>query len=195
MILQQINFAPCVHPIIDRLSRLFSEANADEWREIMDCVHRLSTANFRCYQANMAIIELRKSISERMADSIADEEWQARSVGEIRVAAKARINRLISDAHPAKANHGNEFGSIDDVVLSVGEMIDRLTIEYIKRTAYSLGDDLDGQKTRQSQEWSRRVWKHLDRKIDDIAQYGYECLDESRTYDLSGLQATDGDSA
>jgi hypothetical protein len=157
----------------------------------------LATANLRCYQANMIVIAERKK-NQADCSLISDMELQARVVGEQRVKSKATINALLSALYPAEGRSSeSETGRwmSDDIVYSVGEMLDRLTIETIKRTDYAAriaesGEDPDQlrKKTDQSSDWSDRVMRYLNYKLEEIARKGfYESTAETRTYDLQGI--------
>jgi len=160
--------------------------NAEQTKKLMEYVEILSDANFRCYRANMVVIAERK---ERMVDNklIANMEWVARSVGEYRVSSKARINKTISNFFPRKKEILFNTWVTDDVVYSVGEMIDRLSIETIKREDF-LKNNRPKHMTDASQELSNRVEKYLIAKLKEINKKGfYECIHEQRTYDLEKI--------
>jgi len=133
MILEELDFSKFYKGVFNIFVNYFSY---NQIHELLGYVEVLADANFRCYKANMIVIAERK---EGMVDNklIADLEWVARSVGEYRVSSKARINKTISRFFPAKENVISETWANDDVVYSVGEMMDRLSIEYIKREDFS----------------------------------------------------------
>jgi len=164
-------------------------------KQLMENIRLLADANFRCYRANMTILADRKKgrVDTR---SISDMEQQARIVGERRVKAKATINALLNSVYPLTDDQcvAPENWMSDDIVYSVGEMIDRLIIERIKVEDYQvrLNEAAVDQATelvrkiKQSQTWSERVRRYLDLKLQEIDQKGfYECVEETRTYDLS----------
>jgi len=132
---------------------------------------------------------------------ISDMELQARVVGEQRVKSKAVINSLLSSVYlPEHRSSVSEQGWMsDDIVYSVGEMIDRLTIEYIKRVDYrSRIEECPGEKQelltkiRLSEDWSNRVFRYLDFKLKEIKRKGYyESVAETRTYNLTNIEVPD----
>lgn len=183
MILKEMDFTGFYKHTSDIFSNHFS---TEEVSELMEYVEILSDANFRCYKANMIVIEERKKggVNDKL---IADMEWVARSVGEYRVSSKARINLYISQIRSDGTASSNATWITDDVVYSIGEMMDRLSIETIKREDFSKNNRpkhmIEG-----SQELSGRVEKYLKMKLEevDVKNY-YECVHEQRTYDLEGI--------
>lgn len=158
----------------------------EQTEQLMEFVEILSDANFRCYKANMVVIKERKKDSVDN-DLISEMEWVARSVGEYRVSSKARINRYISQVKTI--NKITEAGSwiTDDIVYSIGEMMDRLSIETIKREDFRV-NNRPAHMTEASQKTSDRVEKYLRQKLVEIDEKGfYECVHEQRTYDLEGI--------
>ena len=129
MILNDINFNDFYTEIVGIFSNYFS---AEEINDLMSFVRILSDANFRCYKANMIVIEERKN--DNIDNNLISEmEWVARSVGEYRVSSKARINKYISSIKTKQDIPKVCKCTTDDILYSIGEMIDRLSIEYIKR--------------------------------------------------------------
>lgn len=187
MILETIDFTDFYAHIRGIFSSHFTEG---ETNDIMEFVFILSDANFRCYKANMIVIEERKMYTDD-AKLIADMEWVARSVGEYRVASKANINRYISNIMSAKQSLNptklsNSWVN-DDIVYSVGEMMDRLSIETIKREDFRVNNRPDHMRA-VTQELSDRVERYLRTKLKEIDKKGYyECIHEQRTYDLEGI--------
>ena len=183
MILSNLNFIDFYCHILNVFSEHFSP---EETNELMGYVEILADANFRCYKANMIVITERKN--EFPNDKlIAEMEWVARSVGEYRVSSKARINLFISKVKTINKIILPEFLTTDDIVLSIGEMMDRLSIETIKREDFSKNNRPD-HMTASSQELSDRVEKYLIAKLEEIDKKGfYECVHEQRTYDLEGI--------
>jgi len=185
MILEEIDFSEFYAGIKHILSDYFVP---DDVKDIMEFVQILSEANFKCYKANMIVIDERK---KRVVDykKIADMEWVARSVGEYRVSSKARINNLISRI---KTKSGVlvpqvEDWASDDIVYSIGEMIDRLSIEFIKRKDFSI-NNRPRHMIKISEDISGKVNRYLRAKLKEIDMKGfYECLHEQRTYDLEGI--------
>jgi len=182
MILEDMDFTDFFARTKEIFSKHFS---ANEVDELMDYVNILSDANFRCYKANMIVIAERKKDlpSDKL---IADMEWVARSVGEYRVSSKARINKFISMVCPNKRVTETLSWTGDDVVYSVGEMMDRLSIETIKREDFRV-NNRPQHMTDSCQELSDRVEKYLRAKLVGIDKWGYECVHEQRTYDLEGI--------
>lgn len=187
MILEDINFTDFYKHISDIFLNHFS---GEEINELMGFVKILSNANFKCYRANMVVIKSRKLDKHKefnLHKLIADMEWVARSVGEYRVSSKARINKFISRAKSNKDITISNTWTSDDVVYSIGEMMDRLSIETIKREDFSKNNRPNHMMI-SSQELSDRVEKYLKAKLKEIDEKGfYECIHEQRTYDLEGI--------
>lgn len=183
MILDSMDFTQFFGHIKDILSKHFRE---DTLLQIMDYTHILTDANFRCYRANMLVIDTRKNNPDNHA-LISEMEWVARSVGEYRVSSKARINLLISQVKSIKEPTIPDGMAHDDMVYSIGEMMDRLSIETIKREDFRV-NNRPAHMTESSLRWSKRVEKYLRQKLQEIDEKGfYECNHEQRTYDLEGI--------
>ena len=183
MILKTMDFTDFYKHIRDIFSKQFSST---EVGSIMEYVKILSDANFRCYKANMVVIKERKKgvVDDTL---ISEMEWVARSVGEYRVASKANINKFISRARPVTDIVTPKTWMSDDIVYSIGEMMDRLSIETIKREDFDKNDRAK-HMTESSQKLSWRVEKYLKAKLAEINRKGfYECVEEQRTYDLEGI--------
>ncbi len=183
MILENMDFSDFFKHIETIFLKYF---DVEQTESLMEFVEILTDANFRCYRANMVVIEERK---KEFPDNnlIAEMEWVARSVGEYRVSSKARINKSISRFFPTKENVISETWANDDVVYSIGEMIDRLSIETIKREDFRVNNRPEHMKN-SSQELSDRVEKYLLVKLEEIKVKGfYECIQEQRTYDLEKI--------
>jgi hypothetical protein len=191
MILETFDFSGFYEHVEDIFSRHFS---AEQVGDLMEFVRILADANFRCYKANMTVIEARKNEDnpawrETMDINklVAELEWVARSVGEYRVASKARINQYISKVKsivPVMDPHG---WMSDDIVYSIGEMMDRMSIETIK-----IEDFIQNKRPKSmieaSEKLRNRVEKYLMQKLEEINQKRfYECVHEQRTYDLEGI--------
>jgi len=160
--------------------------DGEQTSSLMEYVEILSDANFRCYRANMFVIAERKKPSPNN-NLIADMEWVARNVGEFRVSSKARINKTISNFFPGKKEMSFDTWITDDIVYSTGEMIDRLSIETIKREDFSKNNK-PNHMIEASQQLSDRVEKYLIEKLKEINKKGfYECIHEQRTYDLEKI--------
>ena len=195
MILKDIDFKEFFEHTRDIFSKHFSK---EEVNQIMEYVEILADANFRCYRANMIVIDGRKLNKAAIVQSdfnlyklIAEMEWVARSVGEFRVSSKARINKFIADTRPKtnpSVTSANNYSWVsDDVVYSIGEMMDRLSIEYIKREDFRVNNRAK-HMTESCQALSDRVEQYLSAKLVEIHEKGYyECIHEQRTYDLEGI--------
>jgi hypothetical protein len=186
MILESIDFTDFYAHIRSIFSKHFSAQQTDD---LMEFVDTLSDANFRCYKANMIVIASRKDNADDKL--IADMEWVARSVGEYRVSSKARINKYIStirdDWDLTVVDLLDYSWRSDDVVYSIGEMMDRLSIEFIKREDFRVNNRAQ-HMTNSCQALSDRVDKFLHAKLEEIDKKGfYECVHEQRTYDLEGI--------
>jgi hypothetical protein len=201
MILQKIDFKP----LYKKIEKIFSD-NLPTCKfnkikkDLLKKVRELANANFRCYQGNMRIIAERKK-SKVNTQLISELELQVRIVGERRVKAKTIINVLLNTIYPLTIKQRKIVPRnwiSDDIVYSVGEMIDRLTIEFIKVHDYNLHrkyskkenkitEELNN-KIALSKEWSRRVEKYLKWKLKEIDKKGYyECVEETRTYDIRNI--------
>ena len=187
MILKEMDFTNFYRQVSDIFSKYFLERQVIE---LMEYITILSDANFKCYRANMIVIETRKLNNHdeiNLYKLIADLEWVARSVGEYRVSSKARINKFISRAKNSKEIMPTDTWTDDDIVYSVGEMMDRLSIEVIKREDFSKNNRPNHMRE-SSQELSNRVERYLIAKLNEINEKGfYECIHEQRTYDLEGI--------
>lgn len=188
MILDTIDFTDFFKHIEEIFRKHFTE---EEVKDLMEFVEILSEANFKCYIANMQVIDHRKNKEVIDNKLIADMEWVARSVGEYRVASKAMINNLValinSKTNPNVTSADNYSWVSDDVVFSIGEMIDRLSIETIKRKDF-IENNRPEHMRQDSQRLSDRVEAYLSFKLQEVDEKGYyECINEQRTYDLSGI--------
>lgn len=199
MILKKINFQPLYRKIEGIFKKNLPSGIFNKLRKILlKEIKELARANFLCYQANMKIIEERKK-QQINTDLISDMEFQARTVGEQRVRAKTEINALLSRVYPLKRPKKIVFTDwmSDDIVYSVGEMVDRLIIEFIKINDYR--NQLKYNKDKKSakllkikislaHDWERRVDKYLGSKLIEVNKKGYyEFLAETRTYDLKSI--------
>lgn len=194
--------------LIEKLRQSFQSSLVGKWNKIektvMENVEFLADANYRCYVANMTILEERR---KKVVDTriISDMELQARIVGEQRVRAKAAINSLLSSVYPPPCDQGMEEPrnwTTDDIVYSIGEMIDRLTIERIKAEDYALrieqnekeASDMES-KIELSRRWSSRVCRYFSLKLQEISRKEfYEAVSETRTYDLTDITGGQGTS-
>lgn len=183
MILENIDFTD----FYDHISNVFSKHfSVEQTNELMEFVKILSDANFKCYRANMIVIEDRKKELQNNK-LISDMEWVARSVGEYRVSSKARINKFISNIKSTREVVTYDVWTGDDIVYSIGEMLDRLSIETIKREDF-YKNNRPVHMIINSHELSSRVEKYLRSKLKEIDKKGfYECIHEQRTYDLEGI--------
>lgn len=183
MILESIDFTDFFSRVHSIFFNHFTEEQIDQLMEFVDI---LADANFRCYKANMIIIANRK---EKAQDYklISDLEWVARNVGEYRVSSKARINRYISKVKSINEITAAESWITDDIVYSIGEMLDRLSIETIKREDFRV-NKRPVHMTEASKKISDRVEKYFIQKLNEIDDKGfYECVHEQRTYDLEKI--------
>jgi len=138
--------------------------------------------NFICYKSNMSIIKCRKK-NDTDHKGISYFENISRTVGESRANCKSRINKIIHDLY------GNEIvlpenWMSDDIVYSIGEMLDRISIEFIKQMHFMSNSD-DIKKINASKKWEGRVRKYLLQKLEEITiKQFYEISEESRTYNV-----------
>lgn len=173
-------------PLVQRISNTLLSANIDEALSvsIIKCFKKLCAANVSCYRANMKILEIRRTEPFNYK-GISDNEWGARSVGEIRVKQKALINALLANHFDGTKSEAFTWVS-DDIVYSVGEMLDRISIEYIKEVYFTNSNEPE--KLRLSKNWASKVHLYLLQKLAEVRIKGfYKCVDEQRTYDLSGI--------
>jgi len=183
MILESIDFTNFYKRVLDIFSKHFSSIEVEQLTEYVEI---LSDANFRCYKANMIVIQARKEDPDNYT-IVSEMEWVARSVGEYRVSSKARINKYISDVKSVKELTLADSWVSDDIVYSIGEMMDRLSIETIKREDFAK-NNRPKHMTESSQKMSDRVETYLKQKLVEIDRKGfYECVHEQRTYDLEGI--------
>lgn len=183
MILKDTDFTNFYKQVRNIFSKHFSKYDLEK---LMEYVEILSDANFRCYKANMLVIKARKEDIDNHK-LVSEMEWVARSVGEYRVASKANINKFISRAKFVKDVVEPDTWVSDDIVYSIGEMMDRLSIEIIKREDFTKNNRAK-HMTESSQKLSGRVEKYLKAKLNEIDEKGfYECVEEQRTYDLEGI--------
>jgi len=183
MILETMDFGHFYNNISNIFQDFFTE---EQMEEFMEFVHILADANFRCYKSNMLVIASRKK-GEQNYKLVSDLEWVARSVGEYRVASKANINRFIHNVKTTKEVTAPEGWISDDIVYSIGEIMDRLSIETIKREDFRVNNRPDHMRAA-SQELSGRVERYLISKLKEIDKKGfYECVHEQRTYSLEGI--------
>ncbi len=193
LIVESLDFSE----LLESIERSFSENLAHEKHQriqpqLTKYLRFLADANLKCYHANMSIIAERKK-SHPETTLISEMELRARVVGERRVHAKAAINALLTDMYHSTERQEPENWMTDDIVYSVGEMLDRLTIERIKIEDYQQNmtekskHDM-GNKIQLSLKWSNRVCRYLDLKLQEISRKGsYESVEETRTYDLAGV--------
>lgn len=183
MILETFDFSEFYKHVEQIFSQYFSTGQV---QDLMEFVRILADANFRCYKANMIVIQGRKEDPYNHI-LFADMEWVARSVGEYRVASKARINQYISRVKTLVDPVEPAGWRSDDIVYSIGEMMDRLSIETIKRADFAANKRPEHMTT-SSQILSDRVERYLIQKLDEIDKKDfYECVHEQRTYDLEGI--------
>ena len=183
MILETMDFSNFYDKISDIFSKHFT---VEEEVRLMEYVEILADDNFRCYKANMLVIENRKA-DVKSCELISDLEWVARSVGEYRVASKANINKYISLVKSTKEPTLSDSWVSDDLVYSIGEMMDRLSIETIKREDFRV-NNRPQHMTDACQALSDRVERYLIQKLEEVDKKGfYECIHEQRTYDLEKI--------
>lgn len=177
-ILVSINF----QTLINNLKTGVFKNHQDIFDIIFDDFIILCENNFTCYKANMSVIKCRKS-SDVDHKQISYFEGLARTVGESRVNCKAKINRKIHNMFNNPETPPENWMS-DDIVYSVGEMLDRISIEFIKQNHFSMNQD-DKPKIEISYMWENRVEKYLEQKLNEIKRKQfYSVVDETRTYKI-----------
>jgi len=176
-ILRTIDFSV----LIDRLEEGPFKNHPQIFNEIVDDFVVLCDSNFMCYKANMEIINCRKENEVNFRD-ISYFENTARTVGESRVNRKAKINKKINGLFNGNPTEPTDWMS-DDIVYSIGEMLDRIGIEHIKQNHFLFDEVGSGEKMEGSKKWQNRVMKYLTEKLDEIERKQfYEVNDEMRTY-------------
>jgi hypothetical protein len=151
---------------------------------ILNDLITLCNDNFICYQLNMSILECRK-MDNIDHQGISSYEGLVRRVGESRVNCKAKINKTIHNiySNPNEAVEPENWMS-DDIVYSVGEMLDRISIEFIKQNHFIYNSE-DSKKIEASRKWEARVRKYLLLKLEEIEKKQfYEIAEETRTYNI-----------
>ncbi len=129
----------------------------------------------------MQIIKLREGgDGENIWKQISDNEYTARTVGEKRVSIKAEINSIITAVYPKLVDISVDHWADDDIVYSVGEMVDRILIEGIKQNYFLTAEE--NVKYKKSRDWQNRVLKFLRQKMINVREFGYESIKETRTY-------------
>lgn len=184
-ILQKIDFSN----FYTDMYNMFEPHFKPHMESLIKLIKTLSNSNFECYKANMTVIEERKK-KEIDHKIISDNELIARTVGERRVKTKHGINVFVSSikSRMKQSSISNHTWMSDDIVYSIGEMIDRLSIEYIKRKDYQSRNPIPHSKIEQSMEWTNRVTNYLKRKLDEIERKQfYEVIDETRTYNMETI--------
>jgi hypothetical protein len=147
----------------------------------------------------MGIIDARKK-ALKSPKIYSDFDWQTRRFGEQRVSAKSNINDLINSVYNKQLRRSKDKSwTGNDIVYSVGDMVDRLTIEFIKICDYrtrlktiknhNFEKEALNSKMSLAKEWSARVERYLDWKLKSVNKGGYyESVRETRTYDLSSVR-------
>ena len=147
MIIDSIDFSD----LFDSIQASFA-ANIEKGRlnkilkQLTRNVGLLADANLKCYHYNMRTIAERKKlpVDHRLISNL---DLEVRIINECRVKARARINSLLSSVYPhtEDKNVTSESWMTDDIVYSVGDMIDRLIIERIKVGDYEARQGRAGQ--------------------------------------------------
>ncbi|MDP2855933.1 MAG: hypothetical protein Q8N90_02290 [bacterium] len=201
LILEKIKFTPLYKKIEKNFLKNFSSDKLIQIkRDLKRNIKLLAKVNFLCYQANMKIIEARR-MGEKNPTIYSDLDLSVRIFGEDRVKAKSKINILISRVYNQKSKKLAKIKNwmTNDIVYSVGDMIDRLTIEFIKISDYQMrlynlkknNEKIEqlNSKIAQAKEWNRRVEKYLNWKLKEIDEKGYyDCVEETRTYSISNIK-------
>jgi hypothetical protein len=157
--------------------------NMSIYEAIYEDLIMLCDTNFICYKSNMSIIKKRKedNIDYKTISSL---ENISRTVGESRSSCKSKINRIIHDLYDNEIIPPENWMS-DDIVYSIGEMLDRISIEYIKQTHFACSQIDDIKKIEPSKKWEERVRKYLLQKLEEIEKKQfYEIAEEMRTYNV-----------
>jgi hypothetical protein len=174
----------CIDEIYKKINNILTLHHISS-PSLEEMIYGLFYANFECYKANMTILEYRSlPDSPEKYKIISDAELIARTVGEKRVKFKANINLFFSQLFSEGYTAPNNWVE-DDIVCSIGEMLDRILIEHIKQQDFRVNEAT--QKIENSVKWQNRVLNYLEQKIDAVGKRGfYECIEEMRTYELRG---------
>jgi len=166
--------------LLDDLKENVFNNHLNIYDSIEDDLITLCDNNFTCYKANMSVIKHRKR-EDVDHKAISYFENVARTVGESRVNCKAKINKTIHNLFGEVTDNAEGWTS-DDIVYSVGEMLDRIGIEFLKQKHFVHNED-DTRKSEISKDWENRVKKYLKQKLEEITtKQFYEVVEETRTY-------------
>jgi len=182
LILQEVNFYR-FYQDLEMLFRKFSKFPADK---VIQCVKDLCTANFECYKANMSVLDIRRRNGKDF-EAISNFENAARTVGEKRVKCKCEINKLIGGVYrsaSALSSSNQKNWRRDDLVYSIGELIDKLIIEFIKEKDLSQHSLSYVRKALEStRRLIERIKNCLEEKLREVeGKDFYEYVEEARTY-------------
>ena len=171
-ILRTIDFSV----LLETLEKEMFNNHSNIFEVIIDDLVVLCDSNFMCYKANMEIINSRKEKDVNIKD-ISYFENIARTVGESRVNRKAKINQRVNALYNNQPTEPEGWMS-DDIVYSIGEMMDRISIEHIKQNHFKFDNNVDGITA--SKRWQERVMRYLSLKLDEIERKQfYEINDEA----------------
>jgi len=178
--------------ILQKIAQRIVDANKSE------CLFSLGTkssnlvdANFyiditNCYQRKSQVLDIRRRNGKDF-EAISNFENTARTVGEKRVKCKCEINKLIGGVYrsaSALSSSNQKNWRRDDLVYSVGELIDKLIIEFIKEKDLSQHSLSYVRKALEStRRLIERIKNCLEEKLREVeGKDFYEYVEEARTY-------------
>lgn len=197
MILKKITF----NYLLKRIQRIFNDTISENKlqkikKKLFKAIKSLAETNFICYQINMQLIEEWKNKNQNLkAISVLD--LKLREYGEYRVKKKNYINASIHSIFSRQPKRMNVKNWMDiDLAYTIGDMIDRLTIETIKIADYKMR--LKRVKKDQkinllskkilAERWMESVMICLSKKLNNINNKNfYDVGEETRTYNLEGI--------
>ncbi len=137
---------------------------------------RLCRANQACCSANMGVIAERK-YAVPDTHVISELERTARRVGEVRVKTRGEINSTL-----AVQLGGTGEPEARDIVMSVGDLLDRLSIEVVKAQVFGAGLEADAKRTQSRRLAAAARQCYVDALARARRQGYYHGYTEARTY-------------
>lgn len=197
MILKKITF----NYLLKRIQRIFRDIIPENQlqrikKKLFKAIESLAKINFICYQTNMQLIAEWKNKNQNL-EAISILDLKLRKYGEYRVKKKNYINASIHSIFNKRSKKAVIKNWTDiDLAYTIGDMIDRLTIEMIKITDYEMRlkrakkDEKKNllAKKMLAERWMESVMICLNKKLNNINNKKfYEIAEETRTYNLKGI--------
>lgn len=199
MILKRITF----NRLLKKIQHIFRDTISENKlrrieKNLFQIIKSLTEANFVCYQTNMQLIEEWKKKSQNLK-AISELDLKLRKYGEMRVQRKNYINQLIHRIFN-KSSIKNKKITIkeqsNDLVYTIGDMIDRIIIETIKIADYYMRLKYQKKgnkglifKISLAKKWREGVMVFLKEKLTDINNKKfYAIAPETRTYNIKGIR-------